>query len=170
MPGVFFFMAVGGLGVSLAGFAGLIATLTPEEKRVSVTARWRIANVVEWGLQVTFLGFGVIAIHALLDDTVLTTRVASGIAALIVVIRGWRANRRGPVWPDERYRRYAIAFDALSTLVVLGNVVVASVGYLEAIVLFLLGAPAGVFVTAIKEAMKDAPAEENGVNGHGSQP
>ena len=154
-------MAVGGLGVSLAGFAGLIATLTPEERRASVTARWRIANVVEWGLQTTFLGFGVIALHALLDDVVLTTRVASGIAALIAAFRGWRADRRGPVWPDEKYRRLAIAFDAVLTLVVLGNVVVGSVGYLQAIVLVLLSAPAGVFVTAVKEAMTDGPPKPN---------
>jgi hypothetical protein len=46
MPGEFYFMAMGGLGVSLAGFAGLIAALTPEQSKDSAVARWRIGHIV----------------------------------------------------------------------------------------------------------------------------
>ena len=39
MPGEFFFMSMGGLGMSLAGFGGLIAALTPKKEAASPVAR-----------------------------------------------------------------------------------------------------------------------------------
>lgn len=145
-------MAIGGLGVSLAGFAGLIAALTPEQQRNSAIARWRISRVVVWGLHATLLGFGVVAIFALLGDARQTARVASGFAALIFSIRSWRSSRPGPAWPDERSRRSVIALWAFELAVVLGNVVIGSVGYLHVIMLVFLLEPAAVFVAAISEA------------------
>lgn len=35
MPGEFFFMSMGGLGMSLAGFGGLLAALTPKKAATS---------------------------------------------------------------------------------------------------------------------------------------
>lgn len=61
MPNAGFFMAMAGLGVSFAGFAGLIATSAPEEERDSPVWWWRITSVVRTGLLLTFLGFGIIA-------------------------------------------------------------------------------------------------------------
>lgn len=68
MPGEFFFMSMGGLGLSLAGFAGLIAALTPSEAAVSAVTKWRITHIVVWGLQLTFIGFGVVAVNAIVED------------------------------------------------------------------------------------------------------
>jgi hypothetical protein len=152
MPGEFFFMAIGGLGVSLAGFAGLIAALAPEQQRDSAIARWRIGRVVVWGLHVTLLGFSVVAIFALLEDAQLTARVASGLAALIMSIRSWRSSRPGPAWPDEGARRQVMALWAFQVVVALGNVVLGSVGYLHVIMILLLAEPAAVFVAAIQDA------------------
>jgi hypothetical protein len=152
MPGEFFFMAIGGLGVSLAGFAGLIAALTPEQQRSSAIARWRISRVVVWGLHATILGFGVVAIFALLEDPTQTARVASGLAALILSIRSWRSSRPSPAWPDERSRRAVIALWAFEVVFVLGNVVLGSVGYLHLIMILFLAEPAAVFVAAIYDA------------------
>ena len=50
MPGEFYFMAMGGLGVSLAGFAGLIAALTPKKAAASPVTKWRITQIVVWSL------------------------------------------------------------------------------------------------------------------------
>jgi hypothetical protein len=157
MPGEFFFMAIGGLGVSLAGFAGLIAALTPEQQRNSAVARWRIGRVVVWGLHVTLVGFGVVAIYALLKDETQTARLASALAALLLGIRSWRSTRPGPAWPDEGQRRFTMALWAFEVAFVLGNVVVGSVGYLHVIMLLLLSEPAAVFVSAIQDAT-GAPA------------
>lgn len=56
-------------------------------------AQWRIGRVVAWGLHVTLLGFGVIAIYSLLEDATQTARVASGLGALIMAVRTWRSSR-----------------------------------------------------------------------------
>jgi hypothetical protein len=152
MPGEFFFMAIGGLGVSLAGFAGLIAALTPEQQRNSAIARWRIGRVVAWGLHVTLLGFGVIAIHALLENPAQTARIASGVAALVLAIRSWRSTRPSPAWPDEGQRRAVIALWTFEVVFALGNVFLGNVGYLHVIMLVFLAEPAAVFVAAIQDA------------------
>ncbi|HSL12240.1 MAG TPA: hypothetical protein VLA82_13090 [Actinomycetota bacterium] len=158
MPGEFFFMAIGGLGVSLAGFAGLIAALTPEQQRSSAVARWRISRVVVWGLHVTLVGFGVVAVYALLEDASQTARVASAVAALLLAVRTWRSTRPGPAWPNERDRRATMALWIFEAAFALGNVAVGSVGYLHVIMLVLLAEPAAVFVSAVQEATgSDAP-------------
>jgi hypothetical protein len=158
MPGEFFFMAIGGLGVSLAGFAGLIAALSPKQQRDSAIARWRIGRVVAWGLHVTLLGFGIVAIFALLEDATQTARAASGLAALLLSIRSWRSSRPGPAWPEENQRRATIALWSFEVLFVLGNVVVGSVGYLHVIMLLFLAEPAAVFVAAIQDATSGTAA------------
>ena len=164
MPGEFFFMAMGGLGVSLAGFAGLIAALTPGQQRDSAVARWRISQIVVWGLHLTFLGFGIIAVHALVADVSTSARVGSGMAALLLAVREWRSSRPGPAWPDEGQRRFVMVLAAATVAFFLGNVVVGSVGYLHVILLVMLVAPAMVFVSAVRDAtaapiFPPAPAE-----------
>ena len=161
MRGEFFFMAIGGLGVSLAGFAGLIAALSPEQQRNSAIARWRISRVVVWGLHVTLLGFGVVAIFAILEDETQTARVASGFAALILAIRSWRSTRPSPAWPDEAQRRSVIALWAFEVAFVLGNVVLGSVGYLHVIMILFLSEPAAVFVAAIQDATSGPTASRS---------
>jgi hypothetical protein len=151
MPGEFFFMASGGLGVSLAGFAGLIAALASEQQRNSAIARWRISRVVSWGFHVTLLGFGVVAIYALLEDATQTARVASGVAALILSIRSWRASRPSPAWAEEGWRRSTMVLWALEVVFVLVNVVLGSVGYLHLIMLLFLAEPAAVFISATQD-------------------
>ena len=61
MTGEFYFMALGGLGVSLAGFAGLISALDRRPEGHTPIARWRIRNIVVGGFAATFIGFGIIA-------------------------------------------------------------------------------------------------------------
>ncbi len=151
-------MAIGGLGVSLAGFAGLIAALSPKQQRDSAIARWRIGRVVVWGLHVTLLGFGVVAIFALLEDATQTARVASGLGALLLAIRSWRSSRPGPSWPEGSQRRMVLALWPFEVLFVVGNVVAGSVGYLHVFKLVYLAEPAAVFVAAIQDATSGSSA------------
>ena len=156
-------MAIGGLGVSLAGFAGLIAAFTPEQQRDSALARWRIARVVSWGLHVTFLGFGVVAIYSLIEDSEQTARIASGLGALLMAVRSWRASRPSAAWPDERWRRSTMALWAFQCAFVLGNVAVGSVGYLHVIMLVFLAEPAAIFVSAIQDATRGPTSSDGSV-------
>ena len=165
MPGAFFFMGIGGLGVSLAGFAGLIAAFTPEQQRNSALARWRISRVVSWGLHVTLLGFGVVAIDSLVEDSAQTARIASGLGALLMAVRTWRSSRPSAAWPDERQRRFTMALWAFQCAFVLGNVVVGSVGYLHVIMLLFLAEPAAVFVSAIQDATSGPTSSDGSVEG-----
>ncbi len=151
MPGEFFFMAMGGLGVSMAGFAGLIAALTPDHQRSSAVARWRISHIVIWGLHLTFLGFGVVAIFALVNDTATTARLASGLATLLLAVREWRSTRPGPAWPKDRDRRFVIGIATTGVLVFTANVFFGNVGYLHVIMLAMLLPPAMVFASAVKD-------------------
>jgi hypothetical protein len=158
MPGEFFFMAMGGLGVSIAGFAGLIAALTPDHQRN--LGRWRISHIVVWGLHLTFLGFGIVAIFAVVNDAATTARLGSGLAALLLAAREWRSTRPGPAWPDDRHRRFIIGLATSGVLFFAANVVLGSVGYLHLIMLGMLLPPAMVFVTAVRDAT--APGNDDG--------
>jgi hypothetical protein len=68
-------MAIGGLGVSIAGFAGLIATLDrrPEARN---PIGWRIPNIVIRGFHVTFSGFTTVAIYTITADVGMAVRIA----------------------------------------------------------------------------------------------
>ena len=160
MPGEFYFMAMGGLGVSLAGFAGLIAALTPKKAAASPVTKWRITQIVVWSLQLTLIGFGIVALYAIIEDASTTARVASGAAALIHVFR-FRSNRPG-AWPRESERKQSQWFTAVITLVLAGNIFVGGVGYLHAIMIVLLFGPASIFATGVREIFDDAFREAQG--------
>jgi hypothetical protein len=76
VPGEFFFMATAGLGVSLAGFTGLIAAVDPNTESRPAVAAWRLENVVQFGFMLTVLGFGAIAFYAITEDPNFTTRIS----------------------------------------------------------------------------------------------
>lgn len=163
MPGEFYFMSLGGLGVSLAGFAGLVAALTPVGLEGSATTKWRIRRIVVWGLQLTFLGFGVIAIYSGVEDPSDTARIASLLAAGIDAHRGWRSTRPGPVWTDEKQRRRWMAGSVVAVPALAVNVIIGSVFYLNMIMLYMLLAPTMIFVAAIRDVSSGATGEDEPV-------
>lgn len=149
MPGEFFFMAIAGLGVSLAGFAGLIAALDPSPG--SAVRRWRIRNIVISGFWLTFMGFGTIATHTVTTDVELTVRIVSAVAALLLFARLVREIRPGPAWPERR----ALVFASVMGLSIIGlliaNAVIASVGFLQVVMLLELTDPASIFLFTVRD-------------------
>jgi hypothetical protein len=158
VPGEFYFMAVGGLGVTLAGFAGLIAALQGPQGPV---AAWRIRNVVYLGFGVTVLGFGTVALHTITQDVTLTVRLVS---IVMVVLRGanWGAFRPSAAWRDERQRRGAIAIQVGFLVAILANIALAGVGYLQVLLLISLLAPAGIFANAVRDVTRSDPSPTDG--------
>lgn len=144
-------MAMGGLGVSLAGFAGLLAALTPHSAQPSPITNWRITHIVVWSFQTAFTGFGVVAVYALVHNVSTTARIASAVAALLMASRGFNSTRPGAVWPNEKERTQVRWVGAAVTVVFLGNVVLGNVGFLHVIMLLLLLSPASVFQAAVRE-------------------
>ncbi len=146
-----FFLAVAGLGVSFAGFAGLIATFAEEGHRDSPVWWWRITAVVRTGLELTFLGLGVVAFEVVTGDAELTVRIATGLIVAGGLNEVIRHSRPGPAWPDEAIRRVTVAISLLGLAVAAVNLVLGSVGFLMVLVLFTFSTPASVFVRAIAD-------------------
>ena len=158
MPSEFFFMSMGGLGMSLAGFGGLIAALTPKKAAASPVTKWRITHIVVWGLQLTIVGFGIIVIYSIVEDAQMTARIATGAVVVIHLLR-FRSIRPGPAFRSEAERKQSFWGNVVIILVVAPNMILGSVGYLHAIVLVMFAGPASIFATGIKEIFDDAYAE-----------
>lgn len=155
MPGEFYFMAVGGLGVTLAGFAGLIAALQGPEGPV---AAWRIRNIVLQGFSVTLVGFATVALFGLTQDVTLTVRLAS-IVMVVTLATRWPEWRPGPAWPSERGRRGYIFGELIVAIAIAVNIALASVGYLQLLLLFLLFVPVGTFARAVRDVTRGTDTE-----------
>lgn len=172
VPGEFYFMAIGGLGVTLAGFAGLIAALEGRVgERHSPIAAWRIRNVVYQGFGVTFVGFATVALYTVTQDVAVTVRVAT-IGVVLSIAANWRTLLPGAAWPDERRRRGAIVARTAVSAAALVNVYLASVGFLQLLLLLLLTGPASTFILAVADVTRgdEPPANDTAGPQEGSDP
>lgn len=154
-------MAVGGLGVTLAGFAGLIAALEGRADGLRAPiAAWRIRNVVYQGFGVTFVAFATVAIYTLTQNLDLTVRLAT-IAMVLSLAGNWRSLRPGAAWPNERRRRVAIVARTAVGITGLANIVFASIGFLELFLLLILSGPASTFILAVADVTRgsESPTE-----------
>ncbi|HEX6221299.1 MAG TPA: hypothetical protein VF115_09410 [Acidimicrobiia bacterium] len=152
MPGEFYFMALGGLGVSLAGFAGLIAALDQRPEADSPIATWRIRNIVISGFTLTVAGFGVIAVHAVTGGNVtLTVRITSVFLAIGVALRMSVEMRPGPAWPSPLGRRFAVATGFLYVVGYLISAIRGGVGFLQLMLVFQLLDPLSIFFNTARD-------------------
>jgi hypothetical protein len=142
------------LGVSFAGFAGLISALDRRPKANSAVAAYRIRLVVVLGFMLTLAGFGTIALFTITGENLeLTCRIASLFAAAIYSRDLLVDTRPGPAWLDERQRRVSIGIGLLLVALCLGNVAVGSVGYLQFLMLSLLLGPMTIFYGAVTDRL-----------------
>lgn len=161
MPGQAYFLAIAGLGISFAGFAGVIAAL--DRRPSSPVFLWRISHIVRGGFILLFAGFGAVAAYTATGENLETTVrlsslfLAAGNAANILV-----AQRPGPAWPNERGRRIVqaaswamVAFQAL-------NVVLARFGFLQFRFLAQVGDPASIFFNAVRDVAGGGIGNEAG--------
>jgi hypothetical protein len=164
VPGEFYFMGIGGLGVTLAGFAGLIAALEGRVgERQSPIAAWRIRSVVYGGFGVTFIGFATVALYTVTQDAVVAVRLAS-LGFVLILIANWRSLLPGEAWPDDRRRRVAIYVRTAVGALGLVNVALASVGFLQLLLLVMLSGPASTFILAVADVTR-GDASPNGQRG-----
>lgn len=153
MPSESYFLAFGGLGLSLAGFAGLISTLTRRPAANPVLAAYRTRTIVFLGFSLTFAGFGTVAAFGLLGPDVQSAVRVGTLVMLVSFLRGLLIDTRpGPIWPDERERWGSIAVLVVMAAVTLGNLAVASVGYLQVVMMLGLIGPVTIFYNTIRDA------------------
>lgn len=161
MTGEFYFMAVGGLGVSLAGFAGLIAALGGRPGLSSPVAVWRIRNIVIGGFAITFAGFGTVVLYTVTRENLgLTVRVASLLLALFqLYLIAWE-QRPGPAWPVDGQRRVAVGLTLIILSVMLGNTVAGRLGLLQFLFLAALVNPVSIFVFTVRDLSREQVTPE----------
>ncbi len=153
-------MAMGGLGISLAGFAGLFSALHPtateDEPEIY---RWRIRQIVTSAFQLAFLGFGVVVLYEITEDVGVTARVISFLAAAMWVISAVVYGRPGPAWPNETDRKAARIASLVWAAIMAGNVVAGTEPYLMVVMLILLLGPSLTFIRAVVDATREPRAD-----------
>lgn len=155
VPGEFYFMALGGLGVSLAGFAGVIAALDRPSESQSPVAAWRIRNIVIGGFTLTIAGFAVIAVHAVTGGNVtLTVRIISVLLFLSHPVRMAFEARPGPAWPSEFGRRFALGTAILYMAGYAASAIRGGAGFLELMLLLELLDPLSIFFNTARDVAR----------------
>ena len=151
MTDEFFFITFGGLGVSLAGFAGLIHALDRSEDADDPITKWRIRSIVLAGFSVALSGLVVWPLFRLTEDVTLTVRLASAVLFLMYLQMSVRTLRPGPEWPDHNLWRINLALASLTLAATLVNALIASVGFLELLFVVAVAQPMGTFIRAIHD-------------------
>jgi len=161
VPGEFFFMALGGLGVSLVGFAGVIAALARPRAADAAVAAWRMRNILIGGLRLTVTGFATVALYtATGEDLALTVRLASFLLVVPHLLFFWTESRPGPAWPHDAWRRGVIAINAVLVVATLMNVALGSLGYLQILFVVYLFDALSIFFNAVQDAARPELREE----------
>ena len=160
MQGEFFFMGIAALGVSLAGFAGIIAALDRSPER-SAISQWRIRNIVVEGLGITFAGFGTVAVYSVTgDDLELTIRIVCLYFVVFRLVRIVTQGKPGPAWPDESWRKIAIAGDLFNVALLVVIAVFARLGLFQLLFLLQLYSPASIFIRTVQDLTKEPQVED----------
>ena len=161
MPNESFFLAMGAIGVSLAGFASIISALDRRPIAHSPVAAYRITTIVFLGFSLTLAALGTVAAYTVTGENLpLTVRVGTLLLA-IPYVRGYLQARPGPAWPSERVRWITIAGLTVLTIITLANLVFASLGYLLVLTLGALIGPVQIFYNTVRDAARSDPDTTN---------
>jgi uncharacterized BrkB/YihY/UPF0761 family membrane protein len=151
-----FFTTIAGLGVSLAGFGAVIAWLRDDPSGWDPINLWRVKTIVRHALTIAFLCLTLVPIHTFTQDDSTTIRIGSALAALFTLSDAWRVRQPDPVVWDRASWLVFVATSGFLGLLGLANVVWASLGLLQAIILALLTSPAGIFTNFVREMGRPA--------------
>ena len=161
MTDEFFFITFGGLGVSLAGFAGLIHALDRSDDADNPVTKWRIRSIVLAGFSVAISGLAVWPLFRFTGDVAMTARLASAVLFLMYLQMSVRTLRPGPEWPDHTIWRINLVLATLTLGAMLVNTIVGSVAFLELLFVVAVAQPMGTFIRAIHDlhpATSQSPA------------
>ncbi|HEU4916056.1 MAG TPA: hypothetical protein VFV13_05780 [Acidimicrobiia bacterium] len=151
MEGQPFFTTIAGLSISLAGFGAVIAWLRDDPSGWDPINLWRVKTIVRHALTIAFLCLTLVPVHTFTQDDVTTIRVGSALAALFAITDVWRVRRPDPVVWDPVALRVFLGLSGALFLLSLLNILWASLGWLQALVLFFLTSPAAIFSNFVRE-------------------
>ncbi len=110
---------------------------------------WRIKTIVRHAQTFAFICLALVPIHTFTQDDATTIRIGSAAAALFSLSNAWRVREPDPVvWDPVSLRVFVLMTTMGLGLLGIGNVVWASLGLLQALVLVLLTPSAGIFSNA----------------------
>lgn len=152
MEGQPFFTSVAGLAISLAGFGAVIAWLREDPTGWDPVNLWRLKTIVRHALTIAFLSLALVPIFTFSQSAGTTIRIGSGLAAAFVFGDVLRFRRPDPaVWQPRSSWQVFMGFTALLSALALANLLWASLGLLQALILVLLTSPAGIFSNFVRE-------------------
>jgi hypothetical protein len=146
-----FFTTIAGLSVSLAGFGAVIAWLRDDPSGWDPVNLWRVKTIVRHALTIAFLCLTLVPIHTFTQDDETTIRIGSALAVAFVSSDVWQVRDPDPVVWDPLSLRTYITINVALALVGIANIVWASLGLLQALVLFFLTSPAAIFSNFVRE-------------------
>jgi len=95
-----FFLAIAGLGLSIAGFGGVVTALH-QDQGWSRTELWRLRNIVRMGLVCMFLALSPFPIYAWLGNQSLAMRVGSALIAAVHAVESIQTFRGRKEWQSR---------------------------------------------------------------------
>ena len=157
MPGQFFFTAVAGLALSIAGFASLIAWLREDPSSWDPINLWRVKAIVREALTLVFLALVLIPIFTLSEDIETTVRFGA-VGFLLSNVFEMVVNRKPDpaIWKARATWTFYMVFSGVYIAFHLVNLWVASLGLLQIGALLALISPAGIFSNFVSEMGRDS--------------
>ncbi|MDQ2915011.1 MAG: hypothetical protein M3T56_17425 [Chloroflexota bacterium] len=148
MRDAFFFLSIAGLGVSVAGFSGLVTAFRRPDGAWTRTELWRLRAIPRFSFVLVFLALAPFPLFALTGDEALVIRIVSGLIVLvhlydIIAPRFQMAN-----WPGQSWLISAAAESAVALLSVV-NLFAAQTGLLELALLLRLVHPVDLFIRVL---------------------
>lgn len=151
MEGQPFFTTIAGLSVSLAGFGAVIAWLRDDPSGWDPVNLWRVKTIVRHALTVAFLCLSLVPVYTFAQSQDMTIRVASVGITLFTASDLWRIRDPDPlVWDRMSLLVFRVTTASLG-IIAIANLIWASLGVLQSVVLVLLTSPAGIFSNFVRE-------------------
>jgi hypothetical protein len=146
-----FFTTIAGLSISLAGFGAVIAWLRDDPSGWDPVNLWRVKTIVRHALTIAFLCLTLVPIFTFTEDDATTIRIASLLTASFALSEIWRVRQPDPMVWDPLSWRVFVGTSGFLGLLGLVNILWASLGLLQVIILAELTSPAGIFSNFVRE-------------------
>jgi len=152
-----FIMTISGLALSLAGFAGVIASLRGGVAFLDPINTWRVKAIVGHSLSLMILSLLVVPIHTWTGDLETTIRLGSALLVLMLTEDLVVERKRDPeLWPGPTWVVF-ITGNLFFVSLAIGNLFWANLGLLELGLILRLASPGGIFYNYIRELREFTP-------------
>jgi hypothetical protein len=144
----FFFLSIAGLGLSVAGFSGLVTAFRRRDEGWTRAELWRLRAIPRLSFILVFLALAPFPPYALTGDEPLVIRLVSGLIVIAYVSEIIRPRFEMENWPGRTWLLSALG-DSTLALVSVVNLVAAQTGLLELALMLRLVHPVSLFVRVL---------------------